>query len=346
VTSITAVDTDLPAQPLIYSISGGSDSALFGINSSTGELTFVAAPDFEIPLDVGIDNIYNVTVQVSDGVSAITQDLTIAIAAMMDNTPSITSNGSLSVAENITAVTAITATDADLPADILTYSIAGGADSALFAINSSTGELTFVSVPDFESPTDSDMDNTYNVTVQVSDGVFAAMQDMIVTVTPVDDNSPVVTSNGSLSVAENTAVVAAITATDADLPAESLTYSIAGGVDSALFNINPSTGELTFISTPDFEVPTDMGMDNAYNITIQASGGLLTAIQDVVITVTAVNDNSPAITSNGSLSVAENTTAVTTITAVDVDLPSQSLTYSIAGDADSALFSITSPTGE
>jgi len=346
VATITAVDTDLPAQPLIYSISGGSDSALFGINSSTGELTFVAAPDFEIPLDVGIDNIYNVTVQVSDGVSAITQDLTIAIAAMMDNTPSITSNGSLSVAENITAVTAITATDADLPADILTYSIAGGADSALFAINSSTGELTFVSVPDFESPTDSDMDNVYNVTVQVSDGVFVATQDVIVTVTSVDDNSPVVTSNGSFSVAENTAVVAAITATDADLPAESLTYSIAGGVDSALFNINPSTGELTFISTPDFEIPTDVGMDNAYNITIQASGGILTAIQDVVITVTAVNDNSPAITSNGSLSVAENTTAVTTVTAVDVDLPSQSLTYSVAGGADSALFSINSSTGE
>ena len=52
----------------------------------------------------------------------------------------ITSNGggasaAVNVAENATAVTTVTATDADLPAPTLTYSIVGGADAARFTID-------------------------------------------------------------------------------------------------------------------------------------------------------------------------------------------------------------------
>jgi hypothetical protein len=52
------------------------------------------------------------------------------------------------VAENTTAVMTVTATDADLPAQTLTYSIVGGADAAKFAINSSTGALSFATAPE------------------------------------------------------------------------------------------------------------------------------------------------------------------------------------------------------
>ena len=75
----------------------------------------------------------------------------------------------LNVSENTTAVTTVTATDADV-SDTLTYSIVGGADAALFSINSSTGALTFNTAPDFETPGDAGADNVYDVTVQVSDG--------------------------------------------------------------------------------------------------------------------------------------------------------------------------------
>ncbi len=346
VTTITATDADLPAQPLTYSISGGADSALFSINSSTGELAFITAPNFEVPADAGVDNIYNVTVQTSDGTLVTAQDIVVTISEVNDNNPVITSNGSLSIAENTVAVTAVTATDADLPAQLLTYSISGGADSALFSINSSTGELNFITAPDFEVPTDAGIDNIYNVTVQTSDEVLSAAQDMVITVTAVTDNNPVITSNGSLSIVENTVAVTAVTATDADLPAQPLTYSISGGADSALFSINSSTGELTFIAAPDFEVPTDAGVDNIYNVTVQTSDGTLVTPQDVVVTVSEVNDNNPVITSNGSLSIAENTAAVTAVTATDADLPAQLLTYSISGGADSAFFSVNSSTGE
>jgi surface protein len=52
----------------------------------------------------------------------------------------------------------------------LTYSITGGADASLFDIDSNSGELTFKSAPDFETPGDSDGDNEYEVTVQADDG--------------------------------------------------------------------------------------------------------------------------------------------------------------------------------
>jgi len=107
-----------------------------------------------------------------------------------NDAPVITSNGgaaaaSVSVAENTTAVTTVTATDADGGA--LTYSISGGADAAFFGINASTGALAFTAAPDFETPLDSGADNTYMVIVQVSDGSLTDTQTITVTVTDVND---------------------------------------------------------------------------------------------------------------------------------------------------------------
>ena len=77
----TIVATDADADILTYSISGGDDAARFTI-SSTGELSFVAAPDFEAPADTDADNIYNVQVSVTDGIEAVTQDLTITVTGV------------------------------------------------------------------------------------------------------------------------------------------------------------------------------------------------------------------------------------------------------------------------
>ncbi|MFZ1232262.1 MAG: GEVED domain-containing protein [Thiofilum sp.] len=87
--------------------------------------------------------------------------------------PIITSNGggdtaAISINENTTAVTTVTATDADN--DTLSYSISGGADAAKFTLNASTGVLQFITAPDFESPNDADGNNSYIVRVKVVDG--------------------------------------------------------------------------------------------------------------------------------------------------------------------------------
>jgi Ca2+-binding RTX toxin-like protein len=79
-----------------------------------------------------------------------------------------------------------------------------------------------------------------------------------------------------------------VTATDAD--STTLTYSILGGADSALFTINSSTGALSFLAAPDYENPTDAGANNVYDVTVRASDGTLFDDQAIAVTVTNVNE--------------------------------------------------------
>ena len=143
---MTATDGD--GDTLIYSISG-SDIA---IDSSSGALTFVSAPDYETKSS------YSATVTVTDGTNSVTQEITVSINDLNDNTPSITSDSSFTVDENDTFIGTVTATDAD--GDTITYSISGSD----ITIDSSSGVLTFVSAPDYETK------SSYSATVTVSDG--------------------------------------------------------------------------------------------------------------------------------------------------------------------------------
>ena len=69
----------------------------------------------------------------------------------------------------------------------LTFSIIGGADAARFAINATSGALTFTTPPNFEAPADAGANNSYDVTVQVSDGTQAASQAIRVDVGSVNE---------------------------------------------------------------------------------------------------------------------------------------------------------------
>jgi len=357
VTTVTATDADLPAQTLAYSIAGGADAARFTINSVTGALAFNTAPDFENPADGGGDNVYDVVVQVSDGTLSDTQTLAVTVTAVNDNTPVITSNGggdnaTISIAENQTAVTTVTATDADLPAQTLTYTVVSGADQALFQVNAATGELRFNVAPDFENPMDADANNIYDVWVMVNDGGSIDWQVMAVTVTDVSDLQIGAVSDSDAAanaVNENAAIgtTVGVTALASDPDTvDTVSYTLdddAGG----RFAINPATGAVTVAngSLLDYETATS----HAIVVRATSSDGTFST-QGFTINVTPVNDNPPVITSNGggasaAISVAENQTAVTTVTAADADLPAQTLTYSIAGGADAARFAINASSG-
>lgn len=96
--------------------------------------------------------------------------------------PDITSANTVSVAEGTTTVLTVTATDPEAPPQDLTFTVVGGADQDDFDINAVTGALTFSAVPDFEAPADANMDNIYDVMVEVSDGVGMVTQTITVTV--------------------------------------------------------------------------------------------------------------------------------------------------------------------
>ena len=145
--------------------------------------------------------------------------------------PVISSNGggdaaALAFAENVlAAVTTMTATDAD-PDDTLVYSISGGADAALFAIDENSGVLSFVDTPNFESAGDADTDNVYDVIVAVSDGVAVDTQALAITVTNVNEAATGELHIASYTTAANASasLTASNTIADPDLPSMVPTY--------------------------------------------------------------------------------------------------------------------------
>ena len=85
--------------------------------------------------------------------------------------------------ENQTSVVTVDASDVETSS--LTYSVSG-TDSSLFSI-SSAGVLTFKTAPDYEAPGDADADNSYSITIEVSDGTATTSQAVVVEVQNVAD---------------------------------------------------------------------------------------------------------------------------------------------------------------
>jgi serralysin len=171
----------------------------------------------------------------------------------------------LSVAEGTKAVATLAATDADA-GTVLHYSIAGGADAALFDIDAATGALAFKAAPDFEQPADTGGDNRYDVVVRADDGSLYRDLAVAVGVTNVNEAPVVAATTASLSVIQSKAsVVTAIGATDPD--GDVLRYAIKDGA-------GPGKGTVTFDATngtyvyhaADFAVGDD-------SFTIQISDG-------------------------------------------------------------------------
>ena len=108
--------------------------------------------------------------------------------APSNSAPTITNaTSSYSVLENQTGAFSVSANDTD--GDALSYSLSGS-DAAKLSINTS-GVLTFISAPDHEIAGDSDSNNIYSITVNVSDGTASASKEFAITVTnDVTDDSP------------------------------------------------------------------------------------------------------------------------------------------------------------
>ena len=159
---------------------------------------------------------------------------------------------------------------------------------------------------------------------------------MTVNLTNEANESPAFTNGATAAVnaPENgTGGVYAPSVTDADTNPADLTYSIVGGADASLFQINEGTGALSFADVPDFESPADADGDNAYEVVIRVSDGTNSNQQTVTVTVTDLDDTAPEFTSALLATAPENSTDPF-YTAVVTDADSQNFTYSIAGGAD------------
>ena len=170
----------------------------------------------------------------------------------------------------------------------------GGDDASAFSI-SSGGELTFNTSPDYENPTDADMDNVYMVTVMANDGTDDAMRMVAVTVTNVDELGTLM-GDASVDYLENGIDAVRTYTADGMLDAS---WSL-GGDDMGALAIDGSSGELTFASSPDFENSTAMGMDNMYMVTVMAAAGGEMGMMDVTVNVTNQEEDGTVTLSNPS----------------------------------------------
>jgi uncharacterized delta-60 repeat protein len=309
---------------------GSTDNASFTIVGTALKIT--PSANFEIK------NSYAIRIRTTDtALQFFEKTFTVSITNVND-APVITSNGSgaaaaINITENTTAVTTVTASDADLPAQVLTFTKTG-TDAALFNLNAS-GVLTFIAPPDFEGT----HGNTYTLTVTVTDNGSPALNDtqaLTITITNVND-APVITSNGSgaaaaIGITENTTAVTTVIATDADLPAQVLTFT-KSGTDAALFNLSAS-GVLTFIAAPDFEG----AHGNTYAVTVTVTDNGAPAQSDSqALTITVANANEgPGMVGLGPVVTNEDTPISVNFTVVDPDAGAV-LTLSVTSSSNTTL---------
>ena len=275
---------------MTFSVSG-TDLSI----SASGVLTFNVAPDYET------QSSYAATVTVTDGTNSVTQLVTISVLDV-NEVPIFNSLSSFNVAENQADVGMVSATDPE--GDTLTFSVSGS-DLSI----TSTGELTFVSLPDYETQ------SSYSATVTVVDGSNTTNQSITVTLIDINE-APVFTSLSSFSVVENQTSVGRVQATDPE--GRDLTFSTTG----TEISVTPA-GVLTFNSAPDYEV------QSSYSTSVDVNDGVNNSTQGITVSITDIDDTSPRFTSNAIFTVPENRLTVGTVTATDPD--SSSITFTVSG---------------
>jgi len=97
---VAASDPDALAA-VTFTITGGVDAASFAIDALTGALSFLAAPNFELPFDAGADNVYDLVVTGSDGGLSTDQAISVTVGDVVE-VPTMTYVGTV-LADGFTA---------------------------------------------------------------------------------------------------------------------------------------------------------------------------------------------------------------------------------------------------
>ena len=300
--SITLSSLDIDGGAPVYSATGLPSGA-----SVTGD-TFNWTPSEA----QGPGN-YVITFQVSDGAGG-TDSETITIHVDEVNVaPTLDAIGDQTVDELTLVTFDANGADSDLPSNTLTYSLIGAPAGA--SIDSGTGEFTW-------TPTEAQGGQAYAFTVRISDGTLHADRAVTITVNEVN-SAPTLDTISNQTVNELTPVTFTASASDTDDPANSLTFSLIGAPSGA--SINPTTG--AFAWTPS-EAQGPQAHTFKVRVTDNGSPALFTE-QNVTITVNEVNV--APVANAQTVGVEVNSSVNITLSASDVDLPANTLTYTIVG---------------
>jgi len=307
----SATDPESPPQTLTYSLDTGAPAGAT-INAATGEFTWT-------PGEADGGGVFSVTVRVTDdGVPALDDFETITITVNEANAaPSLSGVPATVTTDELAAVTFdADATDADVPAQTLTFSLVGAPAGA--AIDPGTGVFSW-------TPTEAQGPGTYSFAVRVTDGVANTDAPISVTVNEVNV-APVLAAIGDRTGSEGVALSFTASATDADLPANGLTYSLDTGAPAGA-TINAATGEFTW-------TPGEADGGGVFSVTVRVTDDGVPALDDFeTITITVNEANAAPSLSGVPATVTTDELAAVTFDAdaTDADVPAQTLTFSLVG---------------
>ena len=347
--------TDADDATVTLTLTNAQDGGLFTLEDSasaggttTANLRFKEQPDFEAPADTATpdaDNTYLVEVQASSmdlngTVVRTTENLTITVTNIDDNDPVLdTTISTYDVPENSTEpIVTLQGTDAD--GDTLNFEIvdtAASPDRAHFALDASTGVLTFASAQDFEAPNDVGTDGTYEITVQAASGSPSRTSNSLalaITLTAIDEDDPTITPTQATYsfLAGVTGTIATFTIVDSDADEtrafSALEAAPGSGTNLADFNFDPSSGVLSFQGA---------AAATTSALIIRATSGEKAAL--LAITITVDNADAPPVFVETTFSQVENTTPTFTLTATEAD--GDDVTFTLQSGGNTTYFILT-----
>ncbi|MBN2295624.1 MAG: tandem-95 repeat protein [Pirellulales bacterium] len=189
-----------------------------------------------------------------------------SISTIQSHSPVLNPIGDRIVNEEEELTFVVTATDEDVPAETLTYSATGLPDGA--ALDPTTGVFSW-------TPNELQGPGSYDVTFEVTDGYRVDTETIMITVGEVNV-PPVLTPIGDRSVNEQEELAFVVTASDLDVPVQTLTLSATGLPDGA--NFDPATGDFSW--TPRFDQAP-----GTYDVTFTVSDGIIGDSETITITV-------------------------------------------------------------
>ena len=166
------------------------------------------------------------------------------------------------------------ATDPD--GDVISYQLIASLDSTLFDL-AGDGTLSFISPPDSNNPLGSSAwatafnnSNVYAVEVEASDGNggFAVQEVVVVVAAPT--NTITIVSDATANIFEGMVGEIFQVSAESVIPT-SLTYEIDGGADASVFQIDPTTGALSFAQNVNYSLQEDSDQNNVYEVNVKAS---------------------------------------------------------------------------
>ena len=330
IATLTATDEDTASGDLSWSIDGGADASAFSLTGG-GVLTFKAGRNYESPDDGDADGTYEVTVEVSDGTNVDSADIEVTLADV-NEAPWAYAGADMRVRNGTTVTLRGTVDDPDSP-ERMQY-VWTQTDTSGHNVTLSNKNLW----PSFTAPSGFDGEVTLEFTLRVTDDDGLSDED-VMTVTVIGNTSPsgLPTISGTVQVGETLTASTSGIADEDGLSSPGWTYQwirADGSNEADIAGATGSTYELT---------SEDEGKTIKVEVTFTDDGDTeetLTSAATAAVAA-AVSTAAPSITSAGSFTVDENTTAIATLTATDEDTASGDLSWSIDGGADASAFSLT-----